>query len=78
MNLSSSSLFHPRATSICFTRAYSSLPRPYHFHVAASWAGKPHDPRDHRPFTQPFDPENPIAKWRDATLATHSSPCVLT
>ena len=47
----------------------SSLPRPYRFHVGASWAGKPHDPRGPRVKSNPFPPDSPVGRWRDATLA---------
>lgn len=50
------------------TYSSSSLPRPYRFHVGASWAGKPQDPRT-RVKTQPFPPDSPIGKWRDAVLS---------
>ena len=52
----------------CYTTA-SSLPRPYRFHVGASWAGKPPDPRGPRVKSVPFPPDSPIGKWRDLTLS---------
>ncbi|KAI0336514.1 protein serine/threonine phosphatase 2C [Cubamyces sp. BRFM 1775] len=55
-------------------RAYSSLPRPYRFHVGASWAGKPHDPRGPRVKTSPFPPDSPIGKWRDQMLSKPNAP----
>ncbi|EJF65839.1 protein serine/threonine phosphatase 2C [Dichomitus squalens] len=57
----------------CFASSTPSssppLPRPYRFHVGASWAGKPHDPRGPRVNTDPFPPDSPIGKWRDTTLS---------
>ncbi|KAI0748101.1 protein serine/threonine phosphatase 2C [Daedaleopsis nitida] len=51
------------------TYTSSSLPRPYRFHIGASWAGKPPDPRGPRVKSNPFPPDSPIGKWRDATLS---------
>ncbi|KAI0721135.1 protein serine/threonine phosphatase 2C [Cerioporus squamosus] len=51
------------------TYSSSSLPRPYRFHVGASWAGKPPDPRGPRVKSEPFPPDSPIGKWRDVTLS---------
>ncbi|KAI0709214.1 protein serine/threonine phosphatase 2C [Earliella scabrosa] len=51
------------------TYASSSLPRPYRFHVGASWAGKPPDPRGPRVKSNPFPADSPIGKWRDAMLS---------
>ncbi|KAH7930759.1 protein serine/threonine phosphatase 2C [Leucogyrophana mollusca] len=46
-----------------------SLSRPYKFHIGASWAGKPPDPKvvplNHPPFTA----ESPVGRWRDEMLA---------
>ncbi|KAH9901361.1 protein serine/threonine phosphatase 2C [Cubamyces lactineus] len=55
-------------------RSYSSLPRPYRFHVGASWAGKPHDPRGPRVKSSPFPPDSPIGKWRDQMLSKPNTP----
>lgn len=55
-------------------RNYSSLPRPYRFHVGASWAGKPHDPRGPRVKTSPFPADSPIGKWRDTILSRPNAP----
>ncbi|KAI0780963.1 protein serine/threonine phosphatase 2C [Trametes elegans] len=55
-------------------RNYSSLPRPYRFHVGASWAGKPHDPRGPRIKSNPFPPDSPIGKWRDLMLSRPNPP----
>lgn len=55
-------------------RAYSSLPRPYRFHVGASWAGKPPDPQMRRIKTKPFPPDSEIGKWKDNILSKYHSP----
>ncbi|KAJ8463516.1 hypothetical protein ONZ51_g10208 [Trametes cubensis] len=55
-------------------RSYSSLPRPYRFHVGTSWAGKPHDPRGPRVKSSPFPPDSPIGKWRDQMLSKPNAP----
>ncbi|KAH9934743.1 protein serine/threonine phosphatase 2C [Fomitopsis serialis] len=55
-------------------RAYSSLPRPYRFHVGASWAGKPPDPQMRRLKTKPFAPDSDIGGWRDSLLDKYHSP----
>ncbi|OCH95553.1 protein serine/threonine phosphatase 2C [Obba rivulosa] len=55
------------------TRAYSSLPRPYRFHVGTSWEGKLQEPRL-RFKGKPFAPETEIGQWRDASLARHKVP----
>ena len=47
----------------------SSLPRPYRFHVGASWAGKPANPRDRKVITAPFPKDHPVAVWRDHVLS---------
>ncbi|KAI0818611.1 protein serine/threonine phosphatase 2C [Irpex lacteus] len=47
----------------------SSLPRPYRFHVGASWAGKPLNPRDRPVTTKPFPKDHPVAAWRDHVLS---------
>ena len=57
-------------------RSYSSVQRPYRFHVAAAWAGKPPDPRGPRVKSVPFPPESAIGKWRDVTLARPNVPDV--
>ncbi|KZT68118.1 protein serine/threonine phosphatase 2C [Daedalea quercina L-15889] len=54
-------------------RTYSSLPRPYRFHVGASWAGKPPDPQMRRFKTKPFAPDSEIGAWRDQLLAKYRS-----
>ncbi|KAI0647028.1 protein serine/threonine phosphatase 2C [Trametes meyenii] len=55
-------------------RGYSSLPRPYRFHVGASWAGKPHDPRGPRVKSNPFPADSPIGQWRDLMLSRPNAP----
>lgn len=54
-------------------RAYSSLPRPYRFHVGASWAGKQPDPQMRRIKTKPFAPDGTIGKWKDDMLSKFNS-----
>lgn len=52
---------------------YSSLQRPYIFHTAANFAGKP--PWKDTPTPKDaFLPNNPVALWRDKTIRRHSSP----
>ncbi|KAI1795899.1 protein serine/threonine phosphatase 2C [Ganoderma leucocontextum] len=60
---------HARYYSPSPPSSSSSLPRPYRFHVGASWAGKPHDPRGPRVKSTPFSPDSPVGKWRDASLS---------
>ncbi|KAI0831284.1 protein serine/threonine phosphatase 2C [Trametes gibbosa] len=55
-------------------RNYSSFSRPYRFHVGASWAGKPHDPREPRVKTSPFSPDTAIGQWRDLMLSRPNAP----
>ena len=55
-------------------RAYSSLPRPYRFHLGASWAGKPPDPQMRRIKTKPFAPDSDIGKWKTDILSKYHSP----
>lgn len=61
---------HPNPTT-CRTRAMASsaLPRPYRFHVGASWAGKPAQPRSRRTVGQPFHKDSEIGRWRDHVLS---------
>ncbi|KAF5380829.1 hypothetical protein D9615_003946 [Tricholomella constricta] len=48
-------------------RAMSSVPpRPYKFHIGASWAGKP-GPEE--PLQMPFPADGIVGAWRDRTLA---------
>jgi protein phosphatase PTC7 len=50
------------------TRYTSSMPRPYRFHIGASWAGKPPEPGPKRPHV-PFPSDSVIGAWRDKTLS---------
>ncbi|KAF7968268.1 hypothetical protein HWV62_31055 [Athelia sp. TMB] len=51
------------------SRHLSTLPRPYKFHIGASWAGKPAE-RGRKPLaTVPFTHDSPIGAWRDVTLS---------
>ena len=68
-NVSRTSLGSTKCLGFKHARSYSSLPRPYRFHVGASWAGKPPDPRGPRVKSVPFPPDSPIGKWRDLTLS---------
>ncbi|KAJ7940643.1 phosphatase 2C-like domain-containing protein [Mycena leptocephala] len=53
-------------------RKYSLLQRPYIFHTAADWAGKP--PLNKIPTPKAFFlPHHPIVSWRDKSLARLSS-----
>lgn len=55
------------------SRHISTVPRPYKFHIGASWAGKPAE-RGRKPLdTVPFTPDSPIGAWRDATLSRPKS-----
>lgn len=66
-----------RTARKCSIRHYSvenSLPRPYRFHVGASWAGKPRDRRAPPLLVKPFSPDSEIGRWRDVQLSRHYSP----
>jgi len=52
---------------VYFARFMSSMPRPYTFHIGASWAGKPVDAG--RSPSVPFPPDSPIGSWRVHTLS---------
>ena len=54
-----------RLSSSAQTRA--ALPRPYTFHIGASWAGKPDD--DPMKIKAAFPPDTTIGTWRDKTLS---------
>ncbi|CAL1704761.1 unnamed protein product [Somion occarium] len=47
----------------------SALPRPFRFHVGASWAGKQPDTQQRRVKTLPFPKDSEIGAWRDQTLS---------
>lgn len=55
-----------------WTRFASSMPRPYRFHVGASWIAKPPEPRS-RKKVKPFPDDSPIGLWRNETLSRASS-----
>ncbi|KAA1471182.1 protein serine/threonine phosphatase 2C [Dentipellis sp. KUC8613] len=61
---------HAARTCVRFA---SNMPRPYRFHIGASWQAKPPDPPSKRHTmantTQPFPPDSPIGKWREKTLS---------
>lgn len=57
----------------CQVRSVSSLPRPYRFHVGASWAGKPPDPQARRIKTKPFRADSEVGRWRDQLLSEYHS-----
>ncbi len=73
-------LISPRLSSRCFTQLrFSSSssqdhppPRPYQFHVAVSWAGKPINPRERVSKTTPFTHDSEVGAWRDQSLARQS------
>ncbi|KAI0798040.1 phosphatase 2C-like domain-containing protein [Abortiporus biennis] len=62
-----------RSFSTSPTSFYTSLPRPYRFHVGASWAGKPPDPRLKEVKSHPFPSDSEIGRWRDYTLSRPKS-----
>ncbi|KAF5357913.1 hypothetical protein D9756_001579 [Leucocoprinus leucothites] len=57
-----------RAKALSRLSTTTSLPRPYAFHIGASWAGKLQSDLDPR-FKIPFPSEGPIGSWRDETLS---------
>lgn len=57
---------HTKATRTLSTS--TTLPRPYTFHIGASWAGKVDRDLDKR-FKIPFSPDGPIGSWRDKMLS---------
>ncbi|KAJ7449806.1 phosphatase 2C-like domain-containing protein [Mycena latifolia] len=59
-----------RRSSVSFRarRHYSLLQRPYTFHIATDWAGKPAHPDIPRPKLS-FPLDSPIVSWRDQSLA---------
>ncbi|KAJ7109372.1 phosphatase 2C-like domain-containing protein [Mycena epipterygia] len=56
------------------TRRYSVQPRPYTFHIAADWAGKPASARGNFPApTVAFPTDSPIVSWREKYLEKFQS-----
>jgi protein phosphatase PTC7 len=57
-------------TSLSASARYTSspLPRPYRFHIGASWAGKPPEPGSKRQHV-PFASDSAVGAWRDKTLS---------
>ncbi|KAI0320103.1 phosphatase 2C-like domain-containing protein [Amylostereum chailletii] len=53
--------------SLLVRHASTNLPRPYRFHIGASWHAKPGD-RAMRKVASPFPADHPIGKWRDESL----------
>ncbi|KAK7054907.1 Protein phosphatase 2C 7 [Paramarasmius palmivorus] len=52
----------------------TSVSRPYRFHIAASWAGKPDAARMGEEMHKvPFSSDSVIGRWRDNTLQRHKS-----
>ncbi|EKM55438.1 uncharacterized protein PHACADRAFT_195471 [Phanerochaete carnosa HHB-10118-sp] len=47
----------------------TALPRPYRFHVGASWAGKPQPPKSRKLIGSPFASDSEIGRWRDHVLS---------
>ena len=58
--------FYSISSSIPQIHATTS-PRPYTFHIGASWAGKPDD--DPMKIKAAFPPDTTIGTWRDKTLS---------
>lgn len=63
---------HRVHSPIAIRRSFSSLPRPYQFHIGASWAAKPPDPVPLR-VNVPFSPDTAVGRWRDETLGRWKS-----
>ena len=57
--------FYSSSSSI--PQIHATSPRPYTFHIGASWAGKPDD--DHMRIKAAFPPDTVIGTWRDKTLS---------
>ncbi|KIJ69408.1 hypothetical protein HYDPIDRAFT_106015 [Hydnomerulius pinastri MD-312] len=53
--------------------ASTTVSRPYKFHIGASWAAKPPDPKSTR-FHTSFSADTLLGKWRDEMLAHHKNP----
>jgi hypothetical protein len=69
----------PRHRALAQIRQLSTpAPRPYYFHVGASWAGKPpEEPRARRRKPKPaalagsgFAPDSPLGRWKSELLAS--------
>lgn len=59
-----------RRLPVLTSRNASTLPRPYKFHIGASWAGKPAEPGPKPKMLHvPFSAESTIGSWRDSTLS---------
>lgn len=56
-----------RPSPIVIKRSVSSVPRPYQFHIGASWAAKPPDPLPLR-VNVPFSSDTTVGRWRDEML----------
>lgn len=61
-----------RAGPLALLRHASSMPRPYRFHIGASWAGKPPEPGPRRRYV-PFASDSAVGAWRDHTLSRPKS-----
>ncbi|KAJ8589716.1 hypothetical protein M405DRAFT_738115 [Rhizopogon salebrosus TDB-379] len=61
------SAFYRTRLPIVIRRSVSSLPRPYQFHIGASWAAKPPSPQPLR-INVPFSADTTVGRWRDETL----------
>ena len=61
-----------RVGPLALLRHASSGPRPYRFHIGASWAGKPPQPGLRRRLV-PFASDSAIGAWRDDTLSRSKS-----
>ena len=62
--------------ALLHTRCMSSAPaRPYYFHVGASWAGKPPEPRARTRKTAltGFPPDTDIGRWTHKSLGQFAS-----
>lgn len=57
-----------RAGLIVLSRNASSIPRPYKFHIGASWAGKPSEPGP-KLLNVSYAADSAIGTWRDKVLS---------
>lgn len=53
----------------CRRAMSTALPRPYRFHIGASWTGKPVHPRARKSYMTPFSADSEIGLWRDHVLS---------